>query len=115
MIITTTNYSFKPDSKLKLLKYLSILEPEKAEKRLKTFVEELIDKKKDSTYESAVECVLTLKKVMRKEEWAKYLKELYKRHYRKDKFWSKIMDKGIKVRKGGQPNYFILIVDANLP
>jgi len=96
-----TDYSFKPDSKLKLLKYLSILDPEKAEKRLKTFAEELIDEKKDSAYESAVECVLTLKEVMGKEEWVEYLKELYKRHYRKDKFWSKMRDKGIKVRKEG--------------
>ncbi len=95
------DYWFKPDHKLKLLRYLSILEPEKAKEGLRTFAEELINEKEDSAYGSAIECILALKELMSREEWVEYLKGLYKRHHRKDKLWGKFRDKGIKVKKEG--------------
>ncbi|MGB9730361.1 MAG: SWIM zinc finger family protein [Thermoprotei archaeon] len=93
--------NLKPNQKLKLLKHLSTLEPERTKEELKTFTEELINKKGDSAYENVVECILTLKKLMNKEEWIEYLKKLYKTHHRKDKLWNKIRNKGIKIEKEG--------------
>jgi len=94
-----TDYSFKPDSKLKLLRHLSISEPEKAKKGLKDLAEELINEKKDSAYESAAECVLALKGLMSEEEWGEYLKESYERHYRKHKLWGMLENQGIRAKK----------------
>jgi len=96
-----TDYWFSPASKLKLLKFLSLLEPENAKKNMETFAEELINEKEEFAYENAVKCILALKGLMSKEEWIEYLKELYKKHYRKINLWSKIRGEGIKVKKEG--------------
>jgi uncharacterized Zn finger protein len=101
-----TGYLFTPASKLKLLKFLSLLEPENAKKNLEAFAEDLINEKTDFAYENAVKCILSLKVLMSKEEWTEYLKELYRRHYRKINLWSKIRAEGIKVKKEGN-NLFI--------
>lgn len=57
---------------------------------LEAFAEDLINEKTDFAYENAVKCILSLKVLMSKEEWTEYLKELYRRHYRKINLWSKI-------------------------
>lgn len=101
-----TGYLFTPASKLKLLKFLSLLEPENAKKNLETFAEKLINEKTDFAYENAVKCLLALKGLMSKEEWIEYLTELYRKHYRKISLWSKIRAEGIKVKKEGN-NLFI--------
>jgi uncharacterized Zn finger protein len=96
-----TGYTFTPTSKLKLLMFLSLLEPENAKKNLETFAEDLINEKTDFAYENAVKCIFSLKVLVSKEEWTEYLKELYRRHYRKINLWSKIKAEGIKVKKEG--------------
>ena len=101
LVAEKTDYLFTPASKLKLLKFLSLIEPETAKKNLETFAEDLINEKTDFAYENAVKCILSLKGLMSEEEWTEYLKELYRRHYRKINLWSKIRTEGIKVKKEG--------------
>jgi uncharacterized Zn finger protein len=101
LVAEKTGYLFTPASKLKLLKFLSLIEPETAKKNLETFAEDLINEKTEVAYENAVKCVLSLNGFMSKEEWTEYIKELYRRHYRKINLWRRIRDKGIKVKKEG--------------
>ncbi len=96
-----TDYWFTPDTKLKLLRFLSLYDPENARKNLESFIKDLIDEKTDYAYDNTIRCIIELKGLMSKEEWIGYLKGLYTKHSRKIKLWSKIKANGIQVKKEG--------------
>lgn len=93
------DHGFTSHSKIKLLKFIALAEPETAKKSLKTFAEELINIKEDYAYEKAVSCILALRELLNKQEWIDYLKNLYTSHYRKLNLWRKIKDEGITVKR----------------
>ena len=89
----------KTESRIFLLNYLSVHIPEKVEGKVKELAEELIEQKENMAYKNAVECVRLLGNLINKEEITAYIKELYKKHYRKRNLWKEFKNIGIIVKK----------------
>ncbi|MEN4007514.1 MAG: hypothetical protein PQ975_09465 [Methanobacterium sp.] len=89
----------KIESRIFLLNYLSDYMPEKIKNKAKELAEDLINQKRNQTYKSAVECVILLRNLTDKEEQLAYIKELYKKHYRKRNLWNEFKNRGIIAKK----------------
>lgn len=92
-------YNFDVEAKIKLLDYLKGDYKEEVEKELKELAESLIEEKKNYAYEKAAECVFLLRKLISKEEWESYVKELYNVHSRKMNLWLEFTRRGVNLKK----------------
>lgn len=99
LISQKRGYDFDVEAKIKLLDYLKGDYKEEVEKELKELADSLIEEKKNYAYEKAADCVFLLRKVMSKEEWENYVKELYNVHSRKMNLWLEFTRKGVNLKK----------------
>ncbi len=99
MIGQKRGYDFDVEAKIKLLDYLKEDYREDVEKELKKFAESLIEEKKNYAYKKAADCVFLLRKIMDKDKWENYVKELYNVHSRKMNLWLEFTSRGVNLKK----------------